>query len=129
MHDSGSDDNEQFVFALVDVTALKQLAKDRDVANTRDFLELFGYPIVQQSGNGETLPIVELHFGFGAIGCDCGNDETLQSERVCEIQRANLGLDLQMNEPVWRQGGSEIQTNAKLFELDGDSGKSPPAPG
>src|SRR5438477_1151492 len=124
MHDSRSDDNEQFVFALIDVAALKQLAQDGDVADAGNFLKLFGYAIIQQPGDGETLPIGELHLGFDAIRGDCRDDETLQSEGIGEIQRADLGLNLQMDLPVWGQGGSEIQTDAKLFELNGDSGKT-----
>ena len=57
MHDSWSDDNEQLVFALVDRVALKQLAKNRDVTDARNFLKLFGYAIIQEACDGETLTV------------------------------------------------------------------------
>src|SRR5580704_3223761 len=118
------DHDHQLVLALVQAAALEQLAEDRDVADTGYLLELLGDAIVHQTGDRVTLSVGKIHFGLEAIRCQSGDDEPLQSQSVCEIQRANLGLDLQVDQPIGSQSWREVQTHSELFELNGDACKT-----
>ena len=66
------------------------------------FRELLGDAVVHQAGDRETLPILQIHFGFDAARRKSGNHEALESESIREIERADFRLDLQMNQAVRR---------------------------
>ena len=55
--------------------ALEEEAEDRDVADARDLLERRVHRVVHQAGDGERLPVLQLHFGLGPPGRKRGDAE------------------------------------------------------
>src|SRR3984885_13480422 len=116
--------DEQFVLALRHRPALKKLAQNRNVSDPGNFAELIRHAVIQQACDGKTLAIPQLHLRLHPIGGQCRNQEALDRQRIREIQRTDLRLHLQMNHPVSRQGGGEVQAHTEFFELNRDPSKS-----
>jgi hypothetical protein len=66
--------------------ALKKLAQDWYVSNARHLRELLGNAVVEETGNRETLPVSQIHFRLDAVRRERWNQESLQRERIREIQ-------------------------------------------
>ena len=104
MNDMRRDHHHQLILALVQSVALEQLAENRNIADTRNLLKLLGHAVVHQPGDRETLSVGKTHFRLDAIRRQRRNHKALQCQRVGEIQRADFGLDLQVNQAIRSQG-------------------------
>ena len=120
-----SHNDDQFIIRPIQRFALKKLSQDRNVANARYFLKLLCYTIVEETGDRKALPVSQIHFGLNAIRRERGNQESLNGERIGEIQRADFRLYLQMDEAIRRKRGSEVKAYTVIFELNGDRTRSP----
>ena len=79
--DGGRDHHDQLRLVLARGLAAEQETENRDVADARNLRHLRGDGVVHQAGNGERLPVLQLHFGLGAAGRDRGHAEALERRR------------------------------------------------
>ena len=92
---------------------------NRDVADAGNLLQRRGHRVVDQAGNRERLSVAQLQLGFRAARAQRRNPEALQLDAVGEIERADLGTDLQVD-AIAVDRRREVQPDAELLELDGD---------
>src|SRR5262249_6350875 len=104
--------------------AAEQFSENRNIAETFDLVQYVGDAIVDQSGDGETLAVLENNFGFGNARGNRGDQEALQRYSIGEIQGTHFGLDFEVNAALGSRGGSEIELHAKFLELHGNYGSN-----
>src|SRR5262249_346103 len=90
----------------------------RHVPDAGNLVDGLGHAIIDEAGDREALTLVKIHFRFGLSSGDCGNQKSLNGERVGIIQRADFRLHFGMDQSVRVHGRREEQTNAERTELN-----------
>src|SRR5208283_4631235 len=116
--------NHQFRVALLGALAFEEIAEDGDIAQSRNLVLNVRDPVIQQAGNDETLTILQFEFGLRLARADGGYGGSGDGDGVREVQRTDLGSDVQVDAAVRLNHGSELQAHAKLAKLNGDGGDS-----
>ena len=83
--------------------------------------------VVHQAGDRERLAVLQFELGLGAARRERRDAEALQDDGVGEVQRADLGPNLQVH-AVADDRRREVQPDAELLELNGDRDVEPPEP-
>src|ERR1043165_2352987 len=112
------DEDEQLRICLVRAAGTEQVPDDWQIADPGKFGNLFCYTIIDETGNGETFAFVQFDFGFRSTRAYRRNQKTLNREGVREIERADFGLHLEMNQTIRFHCRGEIQPHAEWPELD-----------
>ena len=73
--------------------------------------------VVHQSGDRERLPVLQLDFRLGAARRQRRHAEAVEHDGVREVERADLGPDLQVDQVAAEDRRREIQPHAELLEL------------
>src|SRR5437867_1156017 len=126
-HQAGSHHHEQFRIRLVLCPAFEEISKDRHVPENRDFHCDFRQPIIDQSGDGETLPVSQLHLSAHFAAGERRHCKSRDSQAVGKIQGTHFGRDFQPDDAVRHDLRQEIQADAEFFELNGYSISHRPA--
>src|SRR5580698_5778883 len=116
--------HHQFRIALLQILAFKQIAQNRNVAESRKFVSNLSHPVVHEAGDHETLPVLQLKFRVGATGAERGNVKSGDRQSVREIQFTYFRYHAQMDVSVGHDHGSEPQPDSKFFKRDGNRGKT-----
>src|SRR5437867_1762591 len=99
-HQAGSHHHEQFRIRLVLCSAFEEISKDRHVPENRDFHCDFRQPIIDQSGDGETLPVSQLHLSAHFAAGERRHCKSRDSQAVGKIQGTHFGRDFQPDDAV-----------------------------
>src|SRR6266702_856534 len=127
LHQAGSHHDEQFRIRLVQCPAFEEVSKDRHVPENRDFHCDFRQPIIDQSGDGETLPVSQVHLSAHFAAGERRHCKSGDSQAVGKIQGTHFGRDFQPDDAVRHDLRQEIQPDAEFFELNGYSISHRPA--
>ena len=109
---------------MIDALGLKQLAEDGNIADARDFFQLVGGAVIQQSGDREALAALQLDLSFSTASRDCRNGISGDRDFIRIIQGADFGRDLHHDGAVGQNGGREVNLDAVRAELNCDRRKS-----
>src|SRR4029453_7514885 len=117
--ETGGDEHHQLGLLRAIGLALEQRSEDRELAQNRYRCRISLPDVVEQAGNRERLTIAQLDVGLGATRRQCRNSEALERHAIREVEGADLGTHFQANEVAGNRR-FEVQSNAELFEHDGD---------
>ena len=84
------------------------------------FCIAIGHRVVHQPGDRERLSVAQLDLGLGAARRERRHAEALERDRVGEVERADFGLDLEVDQVAAEHGRREVQADAELLEHDRD---------
>ena len=76
------------VFVKFTFLDLKQLTQDRNISDSRNLAEFHGRAMVQQTGNSETLTVLQFDLGFSPPGRNCRQRESRNDDRVGIVERS-----------------------------------------
>src|SRR5207237_704046 len=119
-HDLRRDHDDELGLVLLIRAAAEQIPEDRNVADAGDLLHRAVQRVVHQTGNRERLPILQFDFGFRAARRQRRHAEPIERDRVAEIERADLGTDLEVDEIAAKHRRREVQPHAEFLEHDRD---------
>ena len=97
---------------------LEQVAKDRNVAEHRDFRQRSRFTVVEQSREREALTITQLDARASTTCAKCRNHETFKPHTVCEVDRGDFRFELQPDVIFVDDGWFKVQTNAVFLKLN-----------
>src|SRR5438876_5989623 len=109
------DDDQQLGAFLAVGLALEQIADYWQLTQNRQRRDIRLGLVVYQSRDRKRLAVAQFHLGFGAARRQRGDAETLQQDAVVEVERADLGPNVEADE-IARDGRLEIQADAELLE-------------
>src|ERR1039458_3195176 len=114
------DHHQEFIVGFLCAAAAEEFAQNGYVAESGNLVHGLHDLVVDQAGDGETLAILENHFGFDAALGQGGNHKSLQRDRVGEVQAADFGRDFEIDGALRRNRRCEIELHAVGFELHRD---------
>src|SRR5581483_10311356 len=112
--------NHQLRVALLCALALEEVAQDWNVSESRDLINDISDTIVHQSGDDETLSILQLELGIGTPRTESWNGKAGNGERVGEVKCADFRNHAQMDIAVGLNKRSEVELHSKIFERNSD---------
>ena len=118
--------NHQLGLALLQVLAFEKIADNRQIPEPGELARQTGHPIIHQTGDHKTLPILQLKFGLGAPCAQGRNTEARNRQTISEIEGTDLGGHLEVNVAIRHDHGSKCQLHPEIFELNGDRGETLP---
>src|SRR5215472_19310849 len=86
LYDDGCHDHQQLVLASLKRLALEELAKNRHVADPRNPFHLLDHTVVNESGDGKTLTVRQVHLRLHPSRGKGRHGKALQLKCICEVQ-------------------------------------------
>src|SRR5262245_45607087 len=99
------------------------MAEDRHISDTGYLVHHLAHAIINQAGNREALPFAEVDLRLGSTRTDRRNEESLNRERIREIERADFRLHFEVDHSIGIDGWCKHQPHTKRTKLDCDSGR------
>src|SRR6202041_937846 len=80
--------------------------------------------VIQQAADDEALTIGKFDFGLDFAGGDGGYIKSRNLNRLVEVELTDFRRYLEADRSARRDGGNEVQANAKFLEFNTDCGSS-----
>src|SRR5215469_567991 len=119
-------EHHQLRGTLLRILAAEKITQNRNISQARQLAVLIGDPVVHQTGNDETLAILDLKLSLRTPRAQRGHGEPGDGQRIGEVQLADLRHHLQMDIAVRHDQRRELQLHAEFAKLNGHRGKSLP---
>src|SRR6266536_532694 len=99
----------------------EKISEHRNIADPWDLGEQFRGAVVQQASHAKALAVLQLDFGLRPAGGNGRDGKAVEDRGVGEIQRADLGCQLEPHH-IPLDGPDKFQLYAKWLEDDRDRG-------
>src|SRR5215467_1627647 len=112
--------NEQFRFILLEGGAPKQRTENRNIAESRVFVNDFPHVVAHEPADRKTLSVSQLNRRRGPPRRDRRNDKSLCAQGILEIQLRNFWCDVQTNVLLVHDIRRKDQADTELLKLNRD---------
>src|SRR5689334_17412361 len=110
-------EEEELGLVVLEPGAAEQRAQDRDVAEDRNLRHRLTDLVVDEAGDGERLPILQIDGGSGLVLPDDRNVEPSGLETLAEVQARHFGPDAEVDGLSVHHDGQEDQPDSELLEF------------
>src|SRR5271157_2360770 len=121
-HEMRGDHDQELVIRLLRAAAREEFSQDGDAAEAGKLFDRLQHLVVDESGDGEALAILEDHFRLRAPLGKSRDGKTLQCNGVGVIERADFRGDFQIDGALRRDRGGEVELHAEGLEPHRDHG-------
>src|SRR6516164_4160161 len=108
IHKVWSYQHQQLGIAAIDRSGAEQFPQNGNISNSRNFAQLYGGPVVQQTSNSKRLAVFQLDFRLRPAGRKCWHSEPGDGHGITEVQGADFRENVQTDGVVGLGVAQEI---------------------